>query len=274
MGADLHNLFFCESCDGSLQQATREIVHGLDLKVFSGDFRCCALRHDGCCHCDRQKLRTPMLGIYAQHLRQVLCRQGSGADSGTQDELPMERLGQDREDMFPRTLDFATDHNTITNSVQVRELFGPLPEMLEEGIRSSMARQISSSSLHERAGFRGAHQEPQAITQASGSAQGLTALAGEEYMAQMHCEVAEGAVKDVDSMSSEGKITDLDVLIVQDADVVDLHAASTENEQGTVTDEPSNIHNRSNSTDGDKTVSLGDDGEAMDSSEFVQSDWI
>ena len=92
-------------------------------------------------------------------------------------------------------------------------------------------------------------------------------------MAQMHCEVGEGAVKDVDSMSSEGEITDLHV-IVQDAQVVDHDAASTENEQGTVTEEPSNIHNRSNSTDGDKPVSLGDDGEAMDSVEFVQSDWI
>ena len=186
----------------------------------------------------------------------------------------MERLGQDREDMFPRTLDFATDHSNITKSVQVRELFGPLSEMLEERIRSSMGRQISSSSLHERAGFRGAHQEPQAITQASGSAQGLTALAGEEYMAQMHCEVAEGAVKDVDSMSSEGKITDLDLVIAQDAEVVDLDATSTANEQGTVADEPSNIHNRNNPTDGDKTVSLGDDGEGRDSVEFVQSDWI
>ena len=169
----------------------------------------------------------------------------------------MERLGQDREDMFPRSLDFATDHNIITNSAQVRELFGPLPDMLEERIRSSMARQISTSSFRERAVSRGAHEEPQARTQASGSAQGLTALAEEEYMAQMPCEVGEGAVKDVDSMSSEGEITDLDVLIVQD-----------------VTDEPSNIHNRSNPTDGDKTVSLGDDGEAMDSVEFVQSDWI
>ena len=137
MGGDLHNLFFCESCDGSLQQVTREIVRGLDLKVLSGYFRCSVLRDDRCCLCDRQKLRTPMLGIYAQHLRQVLCRQASGADSGTEDELPMERLGQDREDMFPRTLDFATDHNIITNSVQVRELFGPLPDMLEERVRSA-----------------------------------------------------------------------------------------------------------------------------------------
>ena len=274
MGADLRNLFFCESCDGSLQQVTREIVRGLDLKIFSGYFRCCALRHDGCCLCDRQKLRTPMLGIYAQHHRQVLCRQGSGGDSGPVDKFPMERLGQDREDMFPRTSDFATDHSNITKSVQVRELFGALPDMLEERIRSSVARQISTSSLRERAGSRGAHQEPQATTQASGSARGLKALAEEEHMAQVHCEVVEGALKDVDSMSSEGEITDLDLLIAQDAEVVDLDAASTANEQGTVTDEPSNIHNRNNPTVGDKTVSLGDDGEAMDSVEFVQSDWI
>ena len=146
--------------------------------------------------------------------------------------------------------------------------------MLEERVRSSMARQIGTSSLRERAVSRGAPEEPQAITQASGSAQGLTALVGEEYMTQMHCEVGEGAVKDVDSMSSEGEVADLDVLIVQDAEVVDLDAASTENEQGTVSDKPSNIHNRSNSADGDKTVSLGDDGEAMDSVELVRSDWV
>lgn len=39
-------------------------------------------------------------------------------------------------------------------------------------------------------------------------------------------------------------------------------------------EQTSNIHNRNNPTDGDKTVSLGDDGEAMDSVEFVQHDWI
>ena len=249
MGADLHNPFFCESCDGSLQQVTSEIV-----KIFSGYFRRCVLRHDVAC-------------VTAKNSADRCW--GSTLSTSDTARVQIHKQRTDREDMFPITLDFATDHNIIANSVQVR-----LPDMLEERIHSSMARQISTRSLRQRAGSHGAHQEPQVITQASGSAQGLTAFAEEEYMAQMNCEVGEGAVKDVDSMRSERDITDLDVLVVQDAEVVDLDGAITENEAGTVTDEPSNIHNRSNSTDGDKTVSHGVDGNVMESVEFVQSDWI
>ena len=42
VGSGLHNFFFCESCDGSLQQVTREMVRGIHLNVFSGDFQCCS----------------------------------------------------------------------------------------------------------------------------------------------------------------------------------------------------------------------------------------
>ena len=53
------------------------------------------------------------------------------------------------------------------------------------------------------------------------------------------------------------------------AEVVDLDRSEQEELQTW----PATYSNRNNPTVGDKTVSLGDDGEAMDSVEFVQSDW-
>ena len=147
------------------------MVCDLDLRVFSGDFRCCSSHHVESPQCDRERLRTPMLGIYADYLRQVLSHQGSAVSSGMA-QLLGDWILQDTEQMFPRSFEFATASTaTMTSSVQVRELFGPLPEMLEKRIRSADATIKTSSAVLGRAGGPGVRQAQQAGTQSCGAAQ-------------------------------------------------------------------------------------------------------
>ena len=139
VGSGIQNLFFCEACDGSLQQATQEMVRGIDLNVFFGEFPCCTVRHAGHLRCDREKLRTPMLGIFAHYVQDRMSDQGANAGEATERVLLTELIEQDRERMFPSVFQFETTHNNVTSSSEVRKLFGPLLKMVEQRIRASGA---------------------------------------------------------------------------------------------------------------------------------------
>ena len=143
-----------------------------------------------------------MLGIYADYLRQVLSHQGSAVSSGMA-QLLADWILQDKEQMFPRSFEFATASTaTMTSSVQVRELFGPLPEMLEKRIRSADATIKTSSAVLGRAGGPGVRQAQQAGTQSYGAAQKPATLE-KAVEARAHSQVAEGEVVDLDSPSTE-----------------------------------------------------------------------
>ena len=101
VGSGIQNLFFCEACDGTVQQVTEEMVRGIDLNVFFGEFPCCIVRHAGHLRCDREKLRTPMLGIFAHYLQDRMTEQGANAEEATARALSTEVIEQDRERMFP-----------------------------------------------------------------------------------------------------------------------------------------------------------------------------
>ena len=115
------------------------MVCALDLNVFFGDFSCCTRGHVGQAPCDCERLRTPILGIFAQYLRQVMRDQGAGADHANSHVLPMERIERDKIQMFPKSFEHVSVNKDLTSSVQIRELFGRLPEMVEERIRESAA---------------------------------------------------------------------------------------------------------------------------------------
>ena len=85
-------MFFCDSCKGSLQQVTHEMVHRIDLNVFLGDFRRCLLRDMGCCHCDREKLRKSMLGIYARYHSTFMSDHRVAAGPGMAPLFPIEQI--------------------------------------------------------------------------------------------------------------------------------------------------------------------------------------
>ena len=125
VGSGLHRVFLCDTYDGALQQLTCELVRGVDLCVFLGAFRCCSLGHAGCHGCDREKLRTPILS--AQYVRKVIA-----ADQGVLHLLPVAQMEQQQEFMFPRFIDVPTVRADMTDPAQVRELFGPLPEMVQQ----------------------------------------------------------------------------------------------------------------------------------------------
>ena len=182
------------------------MVHGIDLNVFLGDFRCCSLGHMGCRRCDREKLRTPILGIYAQYCRTFMSDHRVAAGPGMTHLFPIEQIELDKERMFPRFFEFVTAPGDLPSSVEVRELFGPLPEMLEQRIRARGAapKEFNKSSVVETPGVKGVHEEEKTLRSFSapgGLSQGLAQDGGESTgnegtCADQHHEVSDGMVSD------------------------------------------------------------------------------
>lgn len=164
VASGIHRLFLCEDCDGALQQATSEMVGALDLNVFLGDFPCCAAGHVGSVRCDRERLRTPILGIFALFLRDSMRDQEAATDRAGSHGLLNERIERDRERLFPRSYEYVTTCNDLTSSVHVRELFGPLVEMVERRLRASGA----TSSAVGTSGVDGVPEELRVVTQSGG----------------------------------------------------------------------------------------------------------
>ena len=181
VGSGLHRLFLCDTYDGALQQLTCELVRGLDLCVFLGTFRCCSLGHSECHGCDREKLRTPILGVFAQYVRKVMA-----ADQGVLHMLPLAQMEQQQELMFPRFIEVPTVRADMTDSPQVRELFGPLPEMVQQRVRESAASQSGQST---RPAFGTAGEE--SISEAQGA---VIQSPGQELTAQEQREQCEQCV--------------------------------------------------------------------------------
>ena len=203
VGSGLRNLFFCESSDGALQQVTQDMARSIDLNVFSGVFRCCVLKHNGSERCDRERLRTPILGIYAQYCRQRTSHEGCRIDANITHLFPTERFGQDKEQMFPRFLDYVTANRDLTSSVQVQELFGPLPEMLEQRVRSSAAvNDINTSCVVGRSGAASVHEGQTAVIQPSGTSQGRTSEEAANVQ-QERRQLREGEIVDRDVVPTE-----------------------------------------------------------------------
>jgi len=153
--------------------------------------------------------------------------------------------------MFPRSFEFATaSTSTMTSPVQVRELFGPLPEMSEKHIRSADATIKTSSAVLGRAG-PDVRQAQQAGTQSYGAAQKPEALE-EEIEARTHSQVPEGEVVDLDSPSTQPPR----------GQPSDLNRSPRENQAGHVTS--------TGSVKGAETTAWEDD----DDDEVIESDLI
>ena len=204
VGSGLRNLFFCESSDGSLQQVTQDMARSIDLNVFSGVFRCCVLKHNGRERCDRERLRTPILGIYSQYCRQRMSHEGCKIDAHITHLFPTERFGQDKEQMFPRFFDYVTANHDLTSSVQVQELFGPLPEMLEQRVRSSSAavNDINTSCTVGRSGAASVHEGQAAVIQPNNTSQGRTSEEAANVQ-QERRQLGKGEIVDRDDVPAE-----------------------------------------------------------------------
>lgn len=91
----------------------------LNFQLFKGDFSCCQLKHSiGDGTCDKESLRIPALGLYSVALRR-------SNDIHVQKVLKNMKAG--REDFFPTTYTYEKE-----NSVEKRELFGPLIQKVEQ----------------------------------------------------------------------------------------------------------------------------------------------
>ena len=143
VASGLHNLFFFDSCDGFLQQVTLEMVQTIDLKVFSGEFRCCSVQHVGYELCDREKLCTSILDVYAHYLRTLM-----STDAVT---VSVVQMDHEKERMLLKFFDLVEGVNETTTTPQTRELFDPLPEILEKRIKASWTK-YNAQDLQPRTG--------------------------------------------------------------------------------------------------------------------------
>ena len=119
-----------------------------------------------------------MLGIYARYCRRIMSDRSDVANLETTRLLSVEGIEQDKERMFPRFFEFVTTLDDLTTSVQIRELFGPLPEMLEQRIRESGAAEddLMTRSVADRVGVGSILEAETVVIQSSCSSQGLTPL--------------------------------------------------------------------------------------------------
>ena len=209
VGSGIQNLFFCEACDGTLQQVTEEMVRGIDLNVFFGEFPCCTVRHAGHLRCDREKLRTPMLGIFDHYLQDRMSDQGAHAEEATARALSTEVIEQDRERMFPSVFQFETTDNYVTISSEVRELFGPLLKMVEQRIRASGAahNELMTRSAAGTAGVEGVHGRQRTVTRSSGLSHERTSFDEDDHSVQGRTHVAE---QEVEEQEVEEEVISLD----------------------------------------------------------------
>jgi len=133
---ELSGIFLCTSLTGELQEVTMETFCQLSIFIFEGDFRCCSKKHVGCLRCERQFLMSPILGIYANCVQS----RAEGFETDKDDVLPsmlMSLISSDMERMFPKYFDFVReDPKDMITNVERRELFGPLPKMMENRLRT------------------------------------------------------------------------------------------------------------------------------------------
>ena len=186
------------------------MVRGIDLNVFFGEFPCCTVRHAGHLRCDREKLRTPMLGIFDHYLQDRMSDQGAHAEEATARALSTEVIEQDRERMFPSVFQFETTHNYVTISSEVRELFGPLLKMVEQRIRASGAahNELMTRSAAGIAGVEGVHGRQRTLTRSSGLSHERSSFDEDEHLVQGRTHVAE---QEVEEQEVEEEVTDLDL---------------------------------------------------------------
>ena len=204
VGSGIQNLFLYEACDGSLQQVTQEMARGIDLNVFLGEFPCCTVRHCGHLRCDREKLRTPMLGIFAHYVRDRIRQQAATTEEATACLLSTELIEHDRDRMFSRFFQF----QTATSSCEVRELFGPLLEMVEQRIRASgqAHNELMTMCAVGTAGVDGVHERECTVTRSSDLSQEISSCDEDDNLVEGRTHVVEQEVEE-----EEGEVVDCDV---------------------------------------------------------------
>ena len=121
---------------------TASALEDVDFRVFEGNFHCCTNQHSYTRKCDRELLVAPVLCAYAKFLRD-----GHGASQRV-NPLVMELVFSMTPSVFPLSFDFEKRLDDDLLVVEQRELFGPLPEIVQERIKSQVpqdAREVPSS---------------------------------------------------------------------------------------------------------------------------------
>jgi len=122
-GSGLDNMYIIQGEQATLEPVTHEWLAKLDLRVFEGEFSCCAMKHKGTVKCDKESLMSPILGLYSLVIKQRSL-------SHIQDVY--HHINSDKDRFFPDSIFFVDEKG----KVEERELFGPLVEKMEEYVQS------------------------------------------------------------------------------------------------------------------------------------------
>eukprot|EP01065_Artemidia_motanka_P022686 TRINITY_DN26884_c0_g1_i1.p1 TRINITY_DN26884_c0_g1~~TRINITY_DN26884_c0_g1_i1.p1 ORF type:complete len:1048 (+),score=320.32 TRINITY_DN26884_c0_g1_i1:139-3282(+) len=129
-GSGLDSMYIVQGEGTSMAPVTSQWLDQLDLRVFEGQFSCCALSHKGTVRCDRESLMSPILGLYSLVLKQ---------NTELHIRPIYKHIDKDKERFFPPSFSFATEGGT-----EERELFGPLVTKMEQHVTSGQCKTIDS----------------------------------------------------------------------------------------------------------------------------------
>merc|ERR1712136_269059 len=151
-GSGLRHVYVCSGTSGDLQVVTRDLLDTSRLRVFEGEFHCCALQHVYAAQCDREKLKVPVLAMYAECLRDRVRferfgenQEGAAQEGENPSAVALEFLKNDTTRVFPERFQFERRSGmSEATHVEERELFGSLPSMVEERETSRTTRGVAS----------------------------------------------------------------------------------------------------------------------------------
>ena len=111
---------------------TEDTLQRIDMCVFEGIFSCCDTKHPQATTCDRELLKTPILGVYFAFLGSMCApARGEGREEDPSFAWVRQFIDHNIDRMFLASIDFAKcTPRTLTVSVERRELFGVLLKMM------------------------------------------------------------------------------------------------------------------------------------------------
>ena len=132
LNTGLRNLFLCESRTGELDPVTEDTLQRIDLRVFEGSFSCCDAKHENRKMCDRELLRTPILGVYFAFLdAQCVLPREEGKEEDQSFQWARHFIDHNIDRMFPVAIDFEKrTPGSSDATIERRELFGVLLKLI------------------------------------------------------------------------------------------------------------------------------------------------
>eukprot|EP00756_Hemistasia_phaeocysticola_P028128 Hpha_TRINITY_DN16160_c0_g2::TRINITY_DN16160_c0_g2_i1::g.3154::m.3154 len=128
-GSGLEHMYIIQGEAATMEPVTEDFLVQLDLRVFEGQFSCCALNHKGTFRCDKESLMSPILGLYSLVIKQK---------SNPHIQRIFKLIDADRDRFFPPDFTFVDEQGRKDK----RELFGPLVPKMEQRVMQGDSKDL------------------------------------------------------------------------------------------------------------------------------------